>query len=230
MDWRIKLHRKILENPIASNWALIWFFCYLLLIVSHKEKEFYLWMEKVIQKPWEWIISQKKLAKQFWISIWTVSRWLGVLNTETIIETKWTNKYTVIKILNREKYQWDWKQTESKLKTDWKQTETINKDKNNKNNNILDFQEFKTRWNNVPNFWVANKWLPKVIKDTPNLIKLYNSKRDIYSFDEFIQALQNYVDYMIKVPKENSFNEHRFSMIEFLWQKNWLEKYINFSS
>lgn len=155
MDWRVKLHRKILENPIASNWALIWFFCYLLLIVSHKENEFYLWMEKIIQKPWEWIISQKKLAKQFWVSIWTVSRWLGVLNAETIIETKWTNKYTVIKVLNRNKYQWDWKQTENKLKTDGKQTETINNDKNIKENINTAFEIF---WKTYPH---ARKWKKK---------------------------------------------------------------------
>ena len=119
MDWWIKLHRKILDNPIANNWALIWFFCYLLLSVSHKDNEFYLWYEKIIQKPWEWIISQKKLSKQFWVSIWTIHRRLNILKVENIIEIKSTNKYTIVIIQNWDKYQGDWKQNENKMKTKW---------------------------------------------------------------------------------------------------------------
>lgn len=133
----------------------------------------------------------------------------------------------------RPKKDWENKQKpkDNQKETKHKANDNVNDNVNDNNKEkISDFTEFKERWNSVPKFWVANIWLPKTIKDTPTLMTIYNKKRKIYSFDELIHALQNYVDTMIKVPKENTFHTHRFSMIEFLEQKNWLEKYINFSS
>lgn len=131
--WRVKLHRKLLDNPIASNGNLLGFLCYLILVASHKDHSFYLWLKKIDQKAGETVISQKKLAKYFKVSISTIHSRIDVLKTESIIETKTNNKYTVISLLNREKYQGkrnqDDTQTESKPKAKRNLAETIKNDK-----------------------------------------------------------------------------------------------------
>lgn len=225
MEWWIKIHRKLLDNPIASNPALIWFFCYLLLKVSHKKNIFYLWNEKIIQEPWQWIISQKKLAKEFNVSIWTINRWLIVMQTETIIEIKWTNKYTVLTILNREKYQSDWNQNENRMKPngnnqEWKEWKEWNKELN----------LFVERWNNSKPFWIAKKSLPKTRKITEKIKLVWKQAIKEYSYEEIIEATNNYCKYVDKLkPKDekDTYYQHRFTLYEFLKQDNWLQKFFN---
>ena len=137
MEWWIKLHRKILDNAIWKDYLLFSIMCYMLLSVSHKRSEFYLWNEKIILEPWQWIITKKKIAEYFKKSIWTIFWKLNILKSENIIEIKSNNKYTIITFKNWDIYQLDWnqnwKQNENKMKTKWKQNETFNND----NNNIL---------------------------------------------------------------------------------------------
>ena len=134
--WFVKLHRKLLDNPIASNPLLIWLFCYLLLLVSHKDHIFYLWKIRIDQKKWEAIISKKEIAKSFKISRWTLDSYLNILHIEHIINIKTTSKYTVLTIINWCKYQVDDIKLASTWTSTWHQLEhqpdTINNDNNDK--------------------------------------------------------------------------------------------------
>lgn len=142
--WFVKLHRKLLDNPIASNPLLIWLFCYLLLKVSYKDHIFFLWKIKIEQKKGQAIISKKDIAKSFWISRWTLDSYLGILESEHIISIKTNNKYTVLTINNREKYQ----SLDIKIASDWTTTWTSTwhqlehqPDTINKDNNLQEWKE-----------------------------------------------------------------------------------------
>jgi len=139
--WFVKLHRKLLDNPIASNPLLIWLFCYLLLLVSHKDHIFYLWKIRIDQKKWEAIISKKEIAKSFKISRWTLDSYLNILHIEHIISIKTTSKYTVLTIINWCKYQVDDIKLASTWTSTWHQLEhqpdTINNDKKKKNDKSI---------------------------------------------------------------------------------------------
>jgi len=137
-NWFVKLHRKLLDNPISSNPLLIWLFCYLLLIVSYKDHIFFLWKIRIEQKKGQAIISKKDIAKSFGISRWTLDSYLGVLQIEHMISIKTTSKYTVVTIVNWDKYQTPDIKIASNWTTTWTSTwhqlehqpDTINKDKN----------------------------------------------------------------------------------------------------
>jgi len=78
---------------------------------------------------------------------------------------------------------------------------------------------------------VANKWLPKVIKDTEDIFKLWIKKRKEYTVEEIIKATENYVNYMasVKPSADNNYYQHRFTFSEFLSRERWLQKFINFT-
>lgn len=119
MNWYIKLQRSMLELPILTNTALFGFFCYILLKVNHKNTCFFLWQEKVILKAGQAIISQKKLAGQFRVSVSTINRRLKTLSREEITETQWNAKYTLVTVLNRASHQTDGKLAETYKKKNY---------------------------------------------------------------------------------------------------------------
>lgn len=188
-NWFVKLHRKLLENPIASNPLLIWLFCYLLLLVSHKDHIFYFWKIKIEQKKWEAIISKKDIAKSFWISRWTLDSYLNILESEQVISIKTTTKYTVLTIINRCKYQ----TTDIKLASTWTSTwhqlehqpDTINNDNNDNNekNNkyIYMFDDF---WKLYP----KKKWKAKAEIKYKEVIRWWAKHEDI------IKWVQGYIN------------------------------------
>lgn len=124
MNWYIKLHRSLLDHPILSNTALFGFFCYILLKVNHKKTCFFLWQQKIFLEAGQAIISQKKLASQFRVSISTINRRLKTLWREWITETQGRAKYTLVTVVNRSVYQ-----------ASGKLAETYKKDNNYNSNN-----------------------------------------------------------------------------------------------
>lgn len=141
MNWYIKLHRKILDNPIAWSVNLLSLFIYILLRVNYESKTLYINNQKVDISPWEWVFSQKSLAIFFKCSIWSINRRLSVLFSEWIIESSWYSKFTLIKVINRHEYQSVWNQIENKMKAEWKQNETNKNNKKYKNIESIDSKE-----------------------------------------------------------------------------------------
>ena len=112
----IKLHRKLLEHPVASNAKYLSVWVHLLLKANHKEKQF-IFNDKTIKlKSGELITSLKKLAEQTGINLKTVYRILKWMEKEKLIVKESSSKFTKIKILNWEKYQ-----VENKCETDLRQ-------------------------------------------------------------------------------------------------------------
>lgn len=139
----IKLHRRILENPIAQKPNYAWLWTTLLLLANHKEHKF-MWNKDIILiKEGQLLTGRKELSKQTGIPTTTIERILEMLENGHQIEQQKTTKFRIITILNWGKYQSKDNKTDSisdnKRTTNGQQTDTYKNDKNVKNdkNTIL---------------------------------------------------------------------------------------------
>lgn len=125
----IKLHRKLLFNPIMSrpNYLSLW--VNLLLKANHEETKMIWNGGVIIIKEGQFIGGRKGLAKQTGISESTVEDILRFLEKEGQIRQQKTNKYRLITILNWKEYQSN--PTTSRQQSNNKPTQTrmIKKDK-----------------------------------------------------------------------------------------------------
>lgn len=217
MSGRIKLHRKVIDNPISNNIELLWLFSYLLLKANHKEKSFYLWLKKVNVKPWQFISSQVAIASHFKLSRSKVIRYLNTLVDEKIVDIKWYTKYSLFTIVNRHLYQESEHQTIQQV---IQQADTNNNDKEWKEYNLLSIIE---TWNKI-------KWFKSTRKITDEIKKQRSKVMKDYTIDEFELAVNSYYEDTLSRKKTNDTNwydKHRFTFYEFIKQDNWLQKWIN---
>jgi len=101
----IKLHRKLLENPIAQRSQYWHLWTFLLLKVSHKTTEFIWNGKKQTLKSGQLLTGRKQLSLDTGISGSTIERILSYLESEHQIEQQKTNKFRIIAVKNWEKYQ-----------------------------------------------------------------------------------------------------------------------------
>jgi len=75
------------------------------------------------------------------------------------------------------------------------------------------------------------KWLPKVNKINNELYKTYIKKRKEYEVKEIWQWINNYLKNIHSRDKEKSWTyfNHRFTLLKFLKQTNWLDEFINYT-
>ncbi len=136
----IKLFRKIQDNPLYKeprrfNRSEAWID--LLLRANHKQSEIIVDFKRILVNKGEVFTSQLGLSKKWGWGIASVNRFLKLLKNEKQIFYKAESKYTVISILNWDKYQGG---AETKRKPEWKperkpngnHSETYNNDKNEK--------------------------------------------------------------------------------------------------
>lgn len=136
----IKLSRKLLDNPIFKKPAYLAVWIYLLLNAQHKET-FFIWNnKKQTLKKGQLLTGLKTISKKTGVAQGTVYRILKYLENEKQIEQQKTTKFTVITIVNWDRYQGNGnqneKQIENRLKTDEKQIETYKNVNKNVNKNI----------------------------------------------------------------------------------------------
>ena len=131
----IKLHRKILLNPIAQKASWAWLWVVLLLKANHKEQKM-IWNNNIIiVHNGEFITGRKKLSEETGISETTIERILSHLEKNGKIGQQKTTKYRLISIVNWKSYQ----EVDNKRTTNGQQTDTNKndkKDKKDKNSNI----------------------------------------------------------------------------------------------
>lgn len=136
----IKLYRKIQDNPLYKeprrfNRNEAWID--LLLMANHKPNEIIVDFKRVPIKRGEVFTSQLGLSKKWNWGIASVNRFLKLLKNENQISYKAESKYTIISILNWDKYQ---SEAETKRKPERKperkpngnHSETNKNDKNEK--------------------------------------------------------------------------------------------------
>ena len=149
MNGYIKLHRKVLENPIVfkdSDHLTLWI--YLLLTATHRDRETYFNNERFTLNPGQLITGIIKLEREIKVNKSKIQRILKLFENEKQIEQQTTNKCRLITILGWQKYQiveTCEKQNDKQVKSKWKLN---NNNKNNKN--IYIYQKFEEFWSIYP--------------------------------------------------------------------------------
>ena len=136
----IKLHRKILDNPIVckdSDYFSVWI--YLLLNATHKEIPAIFKGKKITLKPGQLITGRLSIADKLRISESKVKRILVDLENDQQIDRQRSNKNSLVSILNWGHYQKSDQQNNQQMTnnrpTNDQQVTTNNNDNND--NNIL---------------------------------------------------------------------------------------------
>lgn len=155
MEGYVKVHRKMLENPVVckdSDYLAVWL--YLLLNATHKEQPALFKGEKILLKPGQLLTGRVSIAKVFSLSESKVQRILKTFEIEQQIKQQTSNKNRLITILNWGDYQNSKQQVEqpvnNKRTTNEQQVNTNKNVKNEKNErnkrdkNKIEFAEFVT--------------------------------------------------------------------------------------
>lgn len=136
----IKLHRKVLDNPIVmkdTEHFAVW--VYLLLKASHTEYPVIFGGQKMVLHPGQLITGRKKIASDIGISESKVFRILKTLKIEQQIEQQASNKNSLISIINWDEYQSGEQQTEQQVNN----SRTASEQQVNTNKNIKNGEEDK---------------------------------------------------------------------------------------
>jgi hypothetical protein len=143
----VKLHRKILDNPIFKNDKLFRVFMYLLLKASHTERDQLIGDSIVHLKVGQWATGRKAISRDTGLTEQNVRTAISKLEKLGILTIKVTVKYSVFSIANWHNHQQDNQQVTNKQPTSNQQVTTNKNDKNDKNKNI--HQQIADSWNEI---------------------------------------------------------------------------------
>lgn len=106
MDGWIKVHRKMLDNPIVfkdPDHLAVWM--YLLLTATHQSRPTMFGGRKIILKPGQLVTGRKKISEQTGVEESKVKRILNTFKTEQQIDQQGKRYGSLISILEWDKYQ-----------------------------------------------------------------------------------------------------------------------------
>lgn len=143
----VKIHRKLLSNPIVMKdceHLAVWM--YLLLNATHQDRSVLFKGKKIIIGPGQLITGRKSISSELQISESKVQRILNFFENEHQIEQQTSNKNRVITLINWHKYQDNEHQTEQQLNNNRTTTEQqLNTNNNDKNvNNVRNIYSTST--------------------------------------------------------------------------------------
>lgn len=133
----IKLHRKLIDNPIFDNPNLlrVWLWC--LLKASHEHHQQMVGLQVVDLEPGQFVTGRFKGSDELKINPSTFYKYLKTLEKLEMINLKSNNKMTIVTIENWRKYQVEdkevYQQNNNKITTKEQQNNTNKNDKNDKN-------------------------------------------------------------------------------------------------
>lgn len=116
MEGWIKLHRKLLENPIItkdSDYLSVWI--YLLLNTTHKEYDVLFKGKRITLNKGQLLTGRKSISEKLKIEENKVQRILKTLENEHQIEQQSSNQNRLITIVSWNKYQQDEQQDEQQV-------------------------------------------------------------------------------------------------------------------
>lgn len=169
----IKLHRKLLENPIIRKPSYLALWVVLLLKANHKDNKM-IWNGNIIVvKEGQMITGRKSLSEETNIPESTIEDILKFLETQHQIQQQKTTKFRLITIVNWKDHQSPDIKSNNKATTKQQQADTNNNDNNTKKDkntetssvevvSIID--EFK-KWNPSAKNWYKNTTQRKACED-----------------------------------------------------------------
>lgn len=138
----VKLHRKILENPIVRkpNYLALW--VVLLLKANHKDNKMIWNNDILIIKEGQLLTGRKELSKETGIPEGTLEGILTAMEkNQHLIQQQKTTKYRIITILNWKNYQHSDNTSDNKPTTNQQQTDTNKNDNKDKNEKTINTTE-----------------------------------------------------------------------------------------
>ena len=158
-DGWIKLHRKLLDNPIFFKDGLLQLFIYCLLKANHEPNKIIFNGSEIIIEVGQFITGREVMAKDLKQNESTIYKRLKILEKLSICNIKSNNKFSLVTIVNYRLYQLDNIKSNSKsnnkVTTKEQQSNTNKNDKNDKNDKksnktaieiaIDDFKEFRKK-------------------------------------------------------------------------------------
>ena len=152
MEGWIKVHRKILDNPVISkdaDYLSVWI--YLLLNATHKEIPVIFKGKKILLIPGQLITGRKSISDDLSISESKIYRILNDFKSEQQIKQQTSNKNSLITILKWNEYQNNEQQNEQQMNN----KRTTNEQPVNTNKNVR-MKEYINN-NNINNFINGNE-------------------------------------------------------------------------
>ena len=218
----IKLHRKILDNPIImkdADYLAIWI--YLLLEATHKDVDKLFKGKRKKLEAGQLITGRKKIAKVLHINESKVRRVLDDFEKEQQIDQQMTNQNRLISILKWNDYQKNDQQMTNERPTDDQQVTTIQEYKECKNikkekkNNIYTLvQEFENLWSIYP----------KKQGKTDAEKKYCKYRKEGTTYEEVLQGLENYNSYIKRKGIEQRYIKNGSTWFN---QKCWNDDYTD---
>lgn len=186
----IKLHRKILDDPIFANEKLLKVWSWCLLNAAHKAHVQLVGRQNVQLNIGQFVTGRYAASKELNMAPTTVWDYLKILQKNNSIHIKSGNKFSVITVINWRLYQ---SQSESfdskndnKSTSKQQQTDTINNENNVKNveNSIYDlFEEY-----------TENTMLRDALSEFCNLRKDLNAPLRVKSIKILLKELDSLSD------------------------------------
>jgi hypothetical protein len=221
LDGYIKLHRKLLENPIVckdGEYLAIWI--YLLLNATHKECDAVFKGKRITLLPGQLITGRKSIAKKFNTSESKVQRVIKKLEIEHQIEQQTSNENRLITILNWGDYQKTEQQNEQPVNNERTTSEQrVNTNKNEKN--VISINKDKSplyekRYSFDSFEMKCVDYLIKTIKDEMPDAKLPSS-------DEQIDKWCDSIEKMIRIDKHTKEDVYKtlvYARTDSFWKAN----------
>ena len=190
MEGWIKLHRKILDNPVVCKDAdhfSVW--CYLLLEATHKPYDIIWSGERITLAPGQLIVSRKSISKNLKVSESKVERILKLLKSEQQIEQRTNFQSRLITILSWSKYQESEQRSEQRVNSD----RTASEQRVNTNKNIKNIKNDKNKEYIVQIVSYLNERANTNFRSSGSKTKQVINARlnEKYSLDDFKKVIDN---------------------------------------
>ena len=190
MSW-IKLHRRLLENDLASDPSSLALWIPLLLMASHNKFMSVRGSSAVQIMPGEILTSRKKLSQKTGLSESKIERILKAFLAGKLIEQHGRSKYRVISIVEWSRYQEDEQQIEQHSDTT-KNTRSISKEPSNEGSITVEFS--KTFASIFEVWWIKySKASHHPQGSKKNAAKNFSICIKKYSIEKINQATRNYL-------------------------------------
>ena len=166
MDGWLKLYRSILDSAVFQDAEVLKVWIWLLCNVAFEQHDTICYGKVIHLKPGQIATGRKKIAQCTDLSENKVYRALTALKSLGNIEIKSTNKYSIITVVNWDKYQDEnGKRTANEQQTNSKTTQHKNGKNGKKEKNIYICSFFQSVWDEYPKKLGKNKVTKAAMKE-----------------------------------------------------------------
>jgi DNA-binding MarR family transcriptional regulator len=218
VDGYIKLHRKILDNPIVckdSDYFAVW--GYLLLNATHKECQTMFKGNKIMLQPGQLLTGRKSIANQFKVDESKVQRVLKKLEIEHQIEQQTSNENRLITILNWSEYQ----QSEQQIELPVNNECTTDEQRVNTNKNVKNVKNIKNKEHQKK--YSDDSFEMKCVKYLISSIETEMPNAKLPDTDSKIENWCDAIEKMVRIDKrtqEDVYNTLLFARSDTFWKVN----------